>query len=233
MLTYELCSEEEIQSISFKESLSCLKWAYEQYGDKIVYACSFGAESIVLLHLISKINPSAKITFIDTNLHFKETYEIIEQVKKQYPDFQINFIHTNLSLEEQRKLYGDKLWEVNPNKCCQLRKIEPLKQELQKYKAWVSGMRRSQSETRATIKYINIDHKFKIIKICPLIHWTWDEIWMYIKYHGLPYNKLHDQGYPSIGCEVCTKEVEGEGESRAGRWLNHQKTECGLHIEGD
>lgn len=211
--------------------MECLKWAYSQYGDQIVYACSFGAESSVLLHLISKIKTNAQIIFIDTGLHFKETYEIIEQVKAKYPEFQISSTRTDLSLEEQAKKYGDKLWEANPNQCCQLRKIEPLKKELRKYKAWISGLRRSQSETRAHVDFVNIDHKFKLIKICPLIHWKWDEIWMYIKLHELPYHELHDLGFPSIGCAVCTKPVEGTGDSRAGRWLNHQKTECGLHID--
>lgn len=231
MLTYDSCSKETIQTISFKESMECLKWAYQEYGDAIVYACSFGAESAVLLHLISKVKYDAKITFIDTGLHFNETYEIIEKVKEKYPDFQINFIQSNFSLGEQACEYGDKLWETNPNKCCQIRKIEPLKQELQNYKAWISGLRRSQSETRANVEYVNLDHKFKLIKICPLIHWEWDEIWMYITLHELPYNKLHDQGYPSIGCSVCTNPVHGGGDSRAGRWLQHQKTECGLHVE--
>lgn len=231
MLTYDSCSEESLKCVTFKESLECLKWAYQEYGENIVYACSFGAESSVLLHLISKIKPNANITFIDTDLHFKETYEILNKVKEKYPNFQINSIHTSLSLENQAKQYGEKLWERNPNQCCQIRKIEPLKKELKKYKAWISGLRRSQSETRATIDYLNIDHKFKMIKVCPLIHWKWDEIWMYIKLYDLPYHELHDKGYPSIGCEVCTKPVTGDGDSRAGRWLNHQKTECGLHMD--
>ncbi len=231
MLTYDSCSEESLKSITFKESLECLKWAYQEYEEDIVYACSFGAESSVLLHLISKIRPNAHITFIDTDLHFKETYEILNEVKEKYPDFQINSIHTCLSLEDQAKQYGEKLWERNPNQCCQIRKIEPLKKELKRYKAWISGLRRSQSETRATIDYLNLDHKFKMIKVCPLIHWQWDEIWMYIKLHDLPYHELHDKGYPSIGCEVCTNPVIGEDDSRAGRWLNHQKTECGLHMD--
>lgn len=231
VLIYESCSEEAIKATSFKETMDCLKWAFREYGDNIVYACSFGAESSVLLHLISKVREDANIVFIDTNLHFKETYEVIEQVKEKYPRFTINSISTTLSIEDQAHQYGEKLWEVNPNHCCQIRKIEPLRQELQKYKAWISGLRRSQSITRANVDYVNLDHKFKKIKICPLIYWTWDEIWMYIKLHQLPYNDLHDKGYPSIGCEVCTKPVEGESDSREGRWLNHIKTECGLHID--
>lgn len=231
MLTYDSSSDESLKTITFKESLECLKWAYKEYGESIVYACSFGAESSVLLHLISKVKPNANITFIDTSLHFKETYEILNEVKEKYPEFQISTIHSNLSLEDQEKQYGPKLWGNNPNLCCQIRKIEPLKEKLKNYKAWISGLRRSQSETRANIEYLNMDHKFKIIKICPLIHWKWDEIWTYIKLHDLPYHELHDKSYPSIGCKVCTKPVYGDVDSRAGRWLNHEKTECGLHMD--
>ena len=230
VLTYESCSEEAIKAITFKETMDCLKWAFREYGDNVVYACSFGAESSVLLHLISKVKEDAAIAFIDTNLHFGETYETIEHVKEKYPRFTINLISTALSLKDQAHKFGDNLWNVNPNHCCQIRKIEPLREKLQKYKAWISGLRRSQSSTRANVDFVNIDHRFQKIKICPLIHWTWDEIWMYIKLYQLPYNKLHDKGYPSIGCEVCTKPVEEAGESREGRWLNHQKNECGLHI---
>ncbi|NSL50882.1 phosphoadenylyl-sulfate reductase [Calidifontibacillus erzurumensis] len=231
MLTYERWSvNKNLKVPQFKEATECLKWAYNHYGDEIVYACSFGAESAVLLHLISKIKKNAHIAFIDTGLHFKETYDIIEKVREKYPDFQITFLKPNLTVEEQANEFGQNLWETNPNQCCHIRKVEPMKKMLQNYKAWISGLRRSQSETRANLEYINLDHKFKLIKICPLINWKWEEIWLYIKLYQLPYHVLHDQGYPSIGCEVCTKPVEGNCESRAGRWANHKKTECGLHL---
>lgn len=230
MLTYESWQDYDIDSILIKDTMDCLKWAFNEYGKNIVYACSFGAESSVLLDLISKVKPDVQIVFIDTDLHFKETYKVIEKIKEKYPTFHINFISTQLSLNQQAKKYGEKLWEINPNICCQLRKMEPLKKELKHYKAWISGLRRDQSPTRANVHYINKDGQFKLIKICPLIHWTWEEIWMYIKLHELPYHALHDKGYPSIGCEVCTKPVTVNDDLRSGRWLNHEKIECGLHI---
>lgn len=230
MLTYDSWSEQDVESISLKDSIDCLKWTFNQYQEEVVYACSFGAESTVLLDLISKITANANITFINTNLHFKETYDYINVVKQNYPNFNIKFIQTQLTLAQQANQFGEKLWETNPDRCCQIRKIEPLKQELTKYKAWISGLRREQSSSRANVHYINKDDKFKLVKICPLIQWTWEEIWMYIKLHQLPYHNLHDKGYPSIGCEVCTKPVDNGGDLRSGRWQSHSKTECGLHL---
>lgn len=121
------------------------------------------------------------------------------------------------------------MWERNPNLCCKLRKILPLEESLKGGKAWISGLRREQSETRKHTQFINQDHRFQSIKICPLIHWTWKEIWRYVYKHSLPYNPLHDVGYPSIGCEKCTLPVEVGGDSREGRWSGKMKTECGLH----
>ncbi|MCY9374300.1 phosphoadenylyl-sulfate reductase [Bacillus sp. T17B1] len=213
------------------DELDVLKWAYRIYGEKIVYACSFGAEGMVLLDLISKINKNAHIIFLDTGLHFQETYELIETVKERYPSLKIQLLEPELSLKEQETQYGGELWKHNPNLCCELRKIDPLKKHLSGMTAWISGLRREQSPTRKHIQYVNLDQKFKLIKICPLIHWTWDDVWTYIRLHNLPYNKLHDQHYPSIGCEMCTLPSSDPNDERAGRWAGREKTECGLHQE--
>ena len=212
-----------------KDFMDIIKWAYQEYNDRILYACSFGAEAVVLIDLISKINPLAKIVFLDTDLHFKETYELIEKVKKRYPTLKINMVKPNLSLDQQADKYGKNLWERNPNLCCNLRKIEPLEKELLHVDAWISGIRREQSASRKNTQYVNKDNKFKRIKICPLIHWTENEIWEYIKLNNLPYNVLHDNNYPSIGCEMCTFQVKPGNENRSGRWANFEKKECGLH----
>jgi phosphoadenosine phosphosulfate reductase len=110
-----------------------------------------------------------------------------------------------------------------------MRKIEPLKRTLKGYKAWISGLRREQSPTRRHTEFVNKDKKFHLIKICPLIHWTWEEIWAYVDLNGLPYNELHDRGYPSIGCLPCTSPATDLGDFRSGRWAGFEKTECGLH----
>jgi phosphoadenosine phosphosulfate reductase len=231
MLTHDKWDEKKIASFmdSQPDYLDVLKWAYREYKQEIVYACSFGAEGIVLIDLISKVNKEAKIIFLDTGLHFPETYELIEKVKNRYPSLQINMIQPKNSLEDQAKWYGDELWKHNPNLCCHMRKVVPLKEGLADAKAWISGLRREQSPTRSKTEYINKDDKFQKIKICPLIHWSSEDIMTYIQLNKLPYNPLHDKGYPSIGCAPCTKPVTNQKDSRAGRWAGLAKTECGLH----
>jgi phosphoadenosine phosphosulfate reductase len=232
-LTHQYVTEEKLNEINTKlakmDTIDVLKWAYEQYGGNLVYACSFGAEGVVLIDLISKVKKDATIAFLDTELHFKETYELIEKVKVRYPSLTIKMIKPHLTVAEQKKLHGDELWKSAPDQCCSIRKLQPLAEELSKYQAWISGLRREQSATRAHVQFLNKDNRFQSIKICPLIHWTWDDIWLYIKLHHLHYNELHDRNYPSIGCENCTLPVTEGEDSRQGRWANSAKTECGLH----
>ncbi|WP_462409603.1 phosphoadenylyl-sulfate reductase [Neobacillus sp. Marseille-QA0830] len=230
-LTYETWNEEEVSDIISQQPdfLDILKWAFQEYQDEIVYSCSFGAEGIVLIDLIHKVKRDAQIIFLDTGLHFPETYALIEQVRTRYPSLNIHMVKPKLSLEEQAKQYGGELWKYNPNLCCQMRKVEPLKEALSGAKAWISGLRRDQSPTRSHTQYINKDDKFQKIKICPLVDWTWSDIRTYLDLNQLPYNPLHDLGYPSIGCAPCTQSVGDAGDSRAGRWAGLSKTECGLH----
>ena len=213
-----------------KGARSVLQWAYETYdNEKIIYASSFGAEAIVLIDLIQEIKPDAHIVFLDTELHFLETYEVIDKIEKRFPQLQIERKKPALTIEQQGAEYGSALWKRDPNLCCQIRKVIPMQEALSTKDAWISGLRRDQSPTRANTQFINKDEKFKNIKICPLIHWTWEEVWEHIRKRDLPYNKLHDRQYPSIGCIPCTNPVSGEGDSRAGRWSGFSKTECGLH----
>lgn len=217
------------EQLANKDTMEVIKWAYSTFGDELVYSCSFGAEGMVLIDLISKVRKNAKIIFLDTHFHFKETYELIEKVRQKYPQLQLEMIEPELSAQQQVAQYGEELWKTQPDLCCSLRKIQPLKRGIAGAKAWFSGLRREQSPTRAKTNYVNQDNKFHSIKICPLIHWSWDDIWSYIRLNNLPYNTLHDQGYPSIGCEYCTSAVEGGADSREGRWTGMNKTECGLH----
>lgn len=232
VLTYDNWDRALVSQLDgrFKETLDVLKWAYATYGeDELVYACSFGAEGIVLIDLISKINKTAKIVFLDTGLHFQETYALIEQVKASYPSLNIQLLQPSLTVEAQAAQYGDKLWERDPNQCCHIRKVEPLHDSLSQVTAWISGLRREQSASRSKTNYLNKDDTFEAIKICPLIHWTWKEVWQYILLHELEYNVLHDKGYPSIGCEKCTLPATDGKDDRSGRWSQFNKTECGLH----
>ncbi|MCL6574264.1 MAG: phosphoadenylyl-sulfate reductase [Bacillus sp. (in: Bacteria)] len=231
MVTYENWDDERVAALlgNNHDFLDVLKWAYMEYKEAIVYSCSFGAEGIVLIDLIYKVNKNAKIIFLDTGLHFPETYELIDKVKKRYPTLQITLIKPKVSLEEQTTRFGEELWSHNSNLCCHLRKVVPLKEALQDVTAWISGLRREQSPTRSKTEYINKDEKFHKIKICPLIHWSWEDIMTYIHLNNLPYNPLHDKGYPSIGCFPCTKPVTEDEDTRSGRWAGQSKTECGLH----
>src|SRR5690625_853434 len=231
MLTYENFNKKKQQKLNdeLQDVMAVIKWAFKEYKDRILYACSFGAEGIVLIDVIAKINPRAKIIFLDTDLHFKETYSLIEKVKQKYPELNIVMTKPLLTLEQQAKSYGDKLWERQPNVCCQIRKVKPLEQELAHVDAWFSGLRREQGGGRENTEYINLDQKFKRVKICPLITWTWEDIWNYIKLNNLPYNELHDNHYPSIGCEMCTLPVKANADPRSGRWANFDKRECGMH----
>lgn len=209
-----------------------LEWAYQTFqNEEIIYASSFGAEAIVLIDIISQIKPDAQIVFLDTGLHFQETYDVIDQIKNRYGTLQIQLKEPEISLDKQRERYGSALWKREPNTCCNLRKVIPLREVLMPKKAWISGLRREQSAVRAHTQFFNEDKKFQNIKICPLIYWTWEEVWAYIRERDLPYNSLHDQGYPSIGCFPCTQSVGANVDSRAGRWSGNTKTECGLHTE--
>ncbi|MGD6793655.1 phosphoadenylyl-sulfate reductase [Metabacillus indicus] len=232
MLTYKTWQEHE-QTFEtddgYSGALNVLNWAYGHYGEEIVYACSFGIEGIVLIDLISKVKPDASIVFLDTDVHFKETYETIERVKEKYPKLRITMKKPALTLAEQAEQQGDKLWETNPNQCCATRKLQPLNETLSQSEAWISGLRREQSETRKHVQFINKDDKFQSVKVCPLIHWTWKDVWRYVHKNDLPYNPLHDQGYPSIGCFHCTQPAFSADDLRSGRWSGQGKTECGLH----
>lgn len=232
MLTYATWSTPTIhfeEDETYKGALHVLRWAYDTYDEDIIYSCSFGIEGIVLIDLISKVKPNAKIVFLDTNVHFAETYETIQRVQAKYPSLQIELKQPDMTLEEQAKQHGERLWESNPGLCCNIRKLEPLHTVLSNSKAWISGLRREQSETRKNTEFINLDNRFQSVKVCPLIHWTWKDIWRYVSKHDLPYNPLHDTGYPSIGCEACTKPAFTLEDLRSGRWSGSNKTECGLH----
>lgn len=186
---------------------------------------------MVLIDMISDVKKNAQIIFLDTHLHFKQTYELIEKVRARYPHLRITIKQPELTLEQQAAVHGEELWLRQPDLCCQIRKVEPMDQSLRGAVAWMSGLRREQSATRASVNFVNRDEKFESLKICPLIHWKSEDVWQYIRIFELPYNSLHDQNYPSIGCAPCTRAVAPGEDARSGRWAEHTgKTECGLHL---
>jgi phosphoadenosine phosphosulfate reductase len=159
VLTYDRWDEDYVQQLQngFNDFLDVINWAFKEYEEKIIYACSFGAEGVVLVDIISKINPYAKIIFLDTDLHFHETYDLIERIKEKYPTLNIEKVKSEISVNKQNEKYGSKLWETNPNLCCYMRKILPLKKILSNHDAWITGLRREQSSTRKNVQYINKD----------------------------------------------------------------------------
>jgi phosphoadenosine phosphosulfate reductase len=206
-------------------------YALEMYHPKIVLACSFGAEDVVLVDMVHRINPSVPLFYLDTDFLFPETYATRDRVVERYglQPAQVIQVKSLLTPQKQVESFGDALWASNPDQCCQLRKVEPLTRVLQGYEAWITGIRRDQAPSRANAGVIEWDQKFQLVKINPLARWTWTDVWTYIKVYEVPYNPLHDQNYPSIGCTYCTAPVVPGDDPRAGRWKNFAKTECGLH----
>ncbi len=217
-------------SFETKQPQDVLASAIERYG-KIVLACSFGAEDVVLIDMVHRINPSMRLFYLDTDFLFPETYATRDRVIERYglQPTQVIQVKSLLTPQKQAESYGDALWASNPDQCCQLRKVEPLTRVLQGYEAWITGIRRDQAPSRANAGLIEWDDKFKLVKVNPLARWTWADVWTYIKVYEVPYNPLHDQNYPSIGCTYCTVPVAPGDDPRAGRWKNFSKTECGLH----
>lgn len=196
--------------------------------DNISLACSFGAEDVALVDMVTKIKPDAQIFYLDTDVLFQETYDLIDRIVDRYSPNLIKYSPL-LTLEEQAEQKGDALWSTAPDQCCGIRKVEPLVRALTPLEAWITGIRREQAPTRANAGVIEVDGKFNLIKFNPLALWTEKDVWNYIVTNNVPYNPLHDQGYPSIGCTHCTRAVKPGEDPRAGRWSGTDKTECGLH----
>jgi len=213
-----------------KHPTDILEWGMQQFYPDIALACSFGAEDVALLDMIVKIQPNAKIFYLDTDVLFQETYELRDKLIDRYHPNLIQY-RPLLTLEEQAERHGEALWASTPTDCCNIRKVEPLERALKPLDAWVTGIRRDQAPTRANTKMVEADARFGLIKLNPLAAWTSDDVWNYIKEHDVPYNVLHEQGYPSIGCVHCTRAVAPGEDPRAGRWANFAKTECGLHFK--
>lgn len=206
-----------------------LKWAATRFGERLALVTSFQPTGIVTLHMLSEIAPHTPVLTLDTGLLFPETYALIDDLEQR---LNLNLIRLRpaQTVEQQAQSHGPELWTRNPDQCCNLRKVMPLDQSLKGYDAWITGLRRDQSEGRSSVQVVAWDQKHKNLKLCPFATWTEEMIWLYLNAHELPYNRLHDQGYPSIGCFPCTQAVAEGSDKRAGRWVNSAKTECGIHL---
>lgn len=204
-----------------------LAWMAAEFHPRLYVACSFQKEASVIMDKILKIEPEARFFTLDTGLLFPETYRTWARLEKHYRIKVEGY--KGISLEEQVDKYGGELWKKDPDACCTLRKIEPMTRALSSVDGWISGLRRDQSPTREDTKKVHWDERFGLVKANPLADWTEKDVWAYISENDIPYNPLHDKGYPSVGCIHCT-ELVGEGEDgRSGRWSESEKTECGIH----
>lgn len=194
-----------------------------RFGDGLVLACSFQKEEAVLLDLLFAADPNARVFALDTHVLFPETYAYWREVEERYGTSIEVF--QGPSLGRQAAEYGPNLWESAPDRCCGIRKVEPLGRALAGRDCWITGVRRDQSPTRANAPKLGWDGAHGLWKASPLADWSDDRVWAYIRERGLPYNLLHDRGYASIGCTYCTM----PGAGREGRWTGSEKTECGLH----
>lgn len=227
-------SSEELRSISDsledKTPQEVLRWAIESFFPEITLACSFGGISgMALLDMAVKIEPRLRVHYIDTDLLFPETYALRDRVMAKY-SVQPVAIKSLLTLEEQTQRHGEALWTRDPDLCCQLRKVEPNRRALEGMRAWIAGLRRDQGSSRRDTGIVEWDANFGLAKVNPLANWSERQVWDYVVKNDVPYNPLHDRGYPSIGCLHCTRPVAAGADPRSGRWVGFNKDECGLHI---
>ena len=218
-----------------KSAVAFLQWALKNFYPKIKLASSFGLEDVVLIDMLVKLEPKIKVFTLDTGRLNEETYEVMERVRSKYkisiesyfPDFK-----KVEALERKKGFYSFRESVENRKECCGIRKVEPLKRALEGTDAWITGLRREQSGARTQVQKIETDKAHgKIFKINPLADWSTESLWNYLKKNQVPYNRLHDSGYPSIGCAPCTRAVKPGEDLRAGRWWweNADNKECGIH----
>jgi len=212
----------DVEQLSAEQVLAVM---VERFHPSLALACSFQKEEAVLLDLLLAIEPQARVFALDTHVLFPETYDVWRQVEQRY-GIRVE-VYEGPSLGRQAAIHGDALWASNPSLCCAIRKVEPLGRALAGLDAWITGVRRDQSPTRAETPKLGWDAKHELWKASPLADWTDEDVWTFVRERELPVNTLHDRGYSSIGCTHCT--LPGQG--RDGRWAGTDKTECGLHVE--
>jgi phosphoadenosine phosphosulfate reductase len=205
-----------------------LQWGVERFFPRLTMATAFGPEGCILIHLLAQIEPRVRIFNLDTGYQFAETLALRDQIAERY-GIEVEMIRPETTVAQYEQEHGGPLYVSNSDQCCYDRKIVPLRRALVGYESWISAIRADQSSHRAQAQVVGWDAKFGLVKINPLLSWTKRDVWAFIVANRVPYNPLHDQGYPSIGCWPCTRRVEAGEDERAGRWAGQAKTECGLH----
>jgi len=216
---------EQLESASPQE---ILQYAVERFAPRFTMATAFGPEGMTLIHMLAEIAPQTPIFNLDTGYQFAETLELRERVKQRY-GIEVELKRPETTVEEYEALHGGPVYKTDPNRCCFDRKLRVLHESARGMHAWASAIRRDQSEDRGRAAIVGWDAKFQLVKISPLANWTKKQVWKLITDHDIPYNPLHDKGYPSVGCWPCTRAVQLGEDERAGRWSGFEKKECGLH----
>lgn len=217
------------EELEGKRPEETIEFVVDRFGASgVTLACSFQAEDIVLVDMVASITDAVRVFSLDTGFLFAETEHTQKTIESRY-DLPFETITPGHTIMEQARLHGRQLYLRDPDLCCELNKVRPLKRALEGYACWITGIRREQSPTRADAPVFTYDEKFGLFKVNPLVAWTSEDVWGYIQARNLPYNPLHDRGYPSIGCAPCTRPVAEGEDPRAGRWSGLAKTECGLH----
>lgn len=210
-----------------------IAWTVQRFANqRMILTSSFGMEGCALIDMYARGGQPVTVVYLDTMFFFEETYTLRDRLVERYPHLDFVNRGTSLTPDEQEARHGPELWKTNPDLCCRLRKVDPMYEVMADVDVWIAGLRRSQSATRANLRVIEWDWRYQVLKVNPLAKWERADVWAYIKKHDVPYNELHEQGYPTVGCTHCTKPVEGSSPSeysRRGRWSDSDKTECGLH----
>jgi phosphoadenosine phosphosulfate reductase len=208
-----------------------LRWAVDQFHPRLLMATAFGAEGCCIIHMLAEIEPTVRTINIDTGYQFAETLELRERILYRY-GIEVEYIRPELTVAEYETEHGGPLHGIRPDQCCHDRKIMPLRRAVEAIQplAWISAIRKDQTTDRAKADVIQWDAKFNLVKVNPLLNWTKKDVWSFIMKNDVPYNPLHDQDYPSIGCWPCTRPVQAGEDDRAGRWAGKVKKECGLHV---
>ena len=219
---------EEAARLQGSHPREVLRWAVETFGSKLTMATAFGPEGCVILKMLSEIDPSVRVFNLDTGYQFEETLALRDTIAARY-GIEVEMVRPDTTVAEYEAANGGPVYTREPDRCCADRKLAPLRRAVGGYDAWISAIRGDQSSDRARARVVGWDAKFGLVKVNPLIGWTKRDVWAFIVANDVPYNPLHDQGYPSIGCWPCTKTVGHGEDERAGRWAGQAKTECGLH----
>jgi phosphoadenosine phosphosulfate reductase len=228
---------EDLSAFEVRSAEAILRWAHDTYGNRVAFASSFGAEDVVVIDLIAKAAPGLRVFTLDTGRLHDETYDVMDRIRRRYGlGIEVYFPDRGKveALENSKGFFSFRESIENRKECCGIRKVEPLRRALATVDAWVTGLRREQAVTRTRLEKAEVDNAFGgILKLNPIADWTQKQVWDYIRTRDLPYNLLHDRGFPSIGCAPCTRAVAPGEDVRAGRWWweTPEQKECGLHVK--